>query len=98
MKSIQPQQPHHINIHDVRRMYGERTGNPTVGRQTVNEWLKRRGVTAHGPNSKQRIFDRAAVICAMDSDFPSEPRFITVEDAFLMAGLSYPNSRNKISE
>jgi hypothetical protein len=53
-------------------------------------------VTSHGPNIKQRLFDRATVLLALDTDFPFEPLFITVEDAFLMAGIPYPHARKKL--
>ncbi len=91
-----PTAPHLIGIQEVRKIYCERTGNRDAARQTISKWLKRRRVPKHGANPKQRVFDRGAVIAALGIDFPAEPKFITVEDAFLMAGMSYPNARNKI--
>ena len=95
MKPLAMMPAHLLPVRDVRRMYGEHTGNPTVARNTVNEWLKRRGVRAFGPSSRHRLFDRAAVLTALAADFPQEPHFISVEDAFLMAGLPYPNTRKQ---
>jgi hypothetical protein len=99
MKSINtiPNAPHLVGIQTVRDLFCERSGNSCAARNTVSEWIKRRGIEAHGANPKQRIFDRANVIAALDADYPAEPKFITVEDAFLIAGIPYPNARNKIA-
>jgi hypothetical protein len=90
---LKPQAEHCIPILEVRRLYCERSGNSTAARNTVNDWLKRRRVRSFGPSDKLRLFDRAAVIAALEADFSPEPQFITVEDAFLLAGLPYPNAR-----
>ena len=92
-----PNAPHLVGIADVRRFYCEHSGNATSSRSTVSEWIKRRQIKAHGSNCKQRVFDRAAVLSALAADFPAVPKFITVEDAFLMAGIPYPHARNKIT-
>jgi hypothetical protein len=93
MKTLKPQAAHLVAIQDVRKLYCERSGNPSAARNTISEWIKRRGILAHGPNDKQRLFDRARVVAALEADFPPEPQFLTVEDAFLLAGIPYPNAR-----
>lgn len=95
MKSITtiPNAPHLVGIIAVRELYCEYAGNPTAARNTVSEWIARRGIKHHGANSKQRVFDRARIIAALQADFPQDAKFISVEDAFLMAGKAYPHAR-----
>jgi len=95
MKSITkiPNASHLVGIQTVRELYASHSGNLTATRQTVTKWLCRKRIAVYGANPKQRVFDRAAVVAALESDFPNQPKFITVEDAFLMANLPYPNSR-----
>jgi hypothetical protein len=98
MNSIRtiPNAPHLVGIQVVRELFAHHSGNARVARQTVTEWLNRKGIKAHGANPKQRLFDRAGIIAALEKDIPSQPRFITVEDAFCMANRAYPNSRHKV--
>jgi hypothetical protein len=91
-----PNAPHLVGIQVVRELFAHHSGNAGVGRSTVTEWLNRRGIKAHGASPTQRLFDRAGILAALEKDFPTTPRFITVEDAFLMAGRAYPNARNKV--
>ena len=80
-----PAKPAHLlDIREVRKLYAKRTGRPAV-RQTVNEWLNRRGIHSTGPNVKQRLFDRAAVTGALAVDFSDTPKFITIAEALRMA-------------
>lgn len=91
-----PGKPGHLcDIGEVRRFYATQTGR-NAGRTTVTDWLKRRSIPSFGPNDKQRLFDRAAVQAALAADFPVEPKFITAEDAFLMAGKPYPPDRRRL--
>ena len=98
MKSITtiPNAPHLVGIQVVRELFAHHSGNACVARSTVTEWLNRRGIKAHGSNPAQRLFDRAGILAVLEKDFPTMPKFITVEDAFLMAGRPYPNARNKV--
>ena len=92
-----PNAPHLVGIQEARKLYCERSGNPSACRNTVSEWLRRRRIPAHGANSKQRVFAAAAIIAALDVDYPCVPKFITVEDAFNLAQIPYPHARNKIT-
>jgi len=80
---------HLVDIRTVRRLYADAAGKPDVGRNTVSDWLHRRGIQAFGGSEKDRRFDGAAVKAALHTDFPPVPRFIPAEDAFFLAGRPY---------
>lgn len=81
---------HLVAVADVLRLWESHTGH-RPHRHTVKKWIRRRGVTAHG-TPKRRLFDRAAILAALRATFP-EPQFVSVEEAYRIAGREYPHCR-----